>query len=217
MPAYYPAFIDVKDRTCVVIGGGDIGEEKVHKLLECGAKIVVISPDVNEGVRTLVDGDRITWVRRGYMPGDLKGAFIAIAATDQNAVNRQIAKEAEARNVLLNVVDVTHLCTFIAPSVARRGEVTVAVSTGGTSPALARTFREMLSNSRLLEYADLAPILSDARKELTRLDVKVDPDHWQVCIDENLLNMVQDGRTEEARQTLISKLLQGDVAVPADG
>ena len=217
MPAYYPAFIDVKDRTCVVIGGGDIGEEKVHKLLECGAKIVVISPDVNEGVRTLVDGDRITWVRRGYMPGDLKGAFIAIAATDQNAVNRQIAKEAEARNVLLNVVDVTHLCTFIAPSVARRGEVTVAVSTGGTSPALARTFREMLSNSRLLEYADLAPILSDARKELTRLEVKVDPDHWQACIDENLLNMVQDGRTEEARQTLISKLLQGDVAVPADG
>ena len=214
MPAYYPVFIDVSDRQCVVIGGGSIGEEKVHKLLDCGARLVVISPDVNAGVRELADSGGVTWVQRDYEPGDLKGAFIAIAATDDNKVNRLIADEANERNVLLNVVDVTHLCTFIAPSVARRGDVTIATSTGGASPALARKFREELSGSRLLEYADLTPLLSEARAELKRLRVTVDPNHWQTCITENLLDMVQAGKTEEAKNTLMSDLIDGKVASP---
>ena len=95
--------------------------------------------------------------------GDLGGAFIAVAATGDDDANEMISKEARERNVLLNVVDVTHLCTFIAPAVARRGDVTIAVSTGGASPALARKFREELSAASLLEYADLAPLLSFAR------------------------------------------------------
>ena len=214
MPAYYPVFIDVSDRQCVVIGGGSIGEEKVHKLLDCGARLVVISPYVNAGVRELADSGGVTWVQRDYEPGDLKGAFIAIAATDDNKVNRLIADEANERNVLLNVVDVTHLCTFIAPSVARRGNVTIATSTGGASPALARKFREELSGSRLLEYADLTPLLSEARAELKRLRVTVDPNHWQTCITENLLDMVQAGKTEEAKNTLMSDLIDGKVASP---
>ena len=214
MPAYYPVFIDVSDRRCVVIGGGSIGEEKVHKLLDCGARLVVISPDVSAGVRELADSGGVTWVQRDYEPGDLKGAFIAIAATDDNKVNRLIADEANERNVLLNVVDVTHLCTFIAPSVARRGDVTIATSTGGASPALARKFREELSGSRLLEYADLTPLLSEARAELKRLRVTVDPNHWQTCITENLLDMVQAGKTEEAKNTLMSDLIDGKVASP---
>ena len=216
MPAYYPAFVDVRDRRCVVIGGGDIGEEKVHKLLECGAKVMVISPKVNDGVRRLVNDDGVGWVQREYQPGDLKGAFIAIAATNDNRVNRQIATEAEERNVLLNVVDVTHLCTFIAPSVARRGDVTIAVSTGGASPALARKFREELSRTRLLEFADLTPLLAEARADLKRKGVTVHPDHWQACINEELLVMVQAGRTEEARKTLMSNLLNGRSATSAD-
>ena len=215
MPAYYPVFIDVRDRTCVVVGGGNIGEEKVSKLLDCGAKVLVISPEVTERVRNLVDDDNVTWTQRGYRPGDLKGAFIAIAATDDSKVNERIAAEAEERNVLLNVVDVTHLCTFIAPSVVRKGDVTIAVSTGGTSPALARKFREELSRSPLLDLADLTPLLSDARAELKKIGAKVDPDHWQECIDEDLLHMVQAGRMEEARETLMSNLLGRSLAAPA--
>jgi siroheme synthase-like protein len=216
LPAYYPVFINVADRRCVVIGGGNIGEEKVHRLLDCGAAVVVISPEVNDGVRTLAGDGKITWHQRAYRTGDLEGAFIAIAATDDNTVNRAISAEAEERNVLLNVVDVTHLCTFIAPSVARRGDVTIAISTGGASPALARKFREELTDSRILEYADLAPLLSEARGELKRSGVKVEPSYWQQCIDESLLAMVQAGRTEEARQELMSRLLQGTVAASAD-
>ena len=215
MPAYYPVFIDVRDRTCVVVGGGNIGEEKVSKLLDCGAKVLVISPEVTERVRNLVDDDNVTWAQRGYRPGDLAGAFIAIAATDDSKVNQRIAAEAKERNVLLNVVDVTHLCTFIAPSVVSKGDVTIAVSTGGTSPALARKFREELTRSPLLDLADLTPLLSDARAELKRTGAKVDPDHWQECIDEDLLHMVQAGRMEEARETLMSNLLGRTLAAPA--
>ncbi|MCH8205652.1 MAG: bifunctional precorrin-2 dehydrogenase/sirohydrochlorin ferrochelatase [Chloroflexi bacterium] len=212
MPNYYPVFINVKDRRCVVIGGGAIGEEKVRRLLECDGGVVVVSPEVTPGVRELADAGEVTWFRREYQPGDLEGAILAIAATDDNSVNRRIAKEAEERNVLLNVVDVTHLCTFIAPSVARRGSVTVATSTSGASPALARMFRERLTASRLLEYADLAPLLSEARTELMSKGVKVAPDHWQTCITEELLDMVQAGRSDEAKRTLMSDLLNGHVA-----
>ena len=212
MPTYYPVFINVENRRCIVIGGGNIGEERGVKLLESDAKVVVIAPEVNSGVQELVDDDRVTWHQRGYQAGDLEGAFIAIAATDDNTVNRKIAKEAEDRNVLLNVVDVTHLCTFIAPSVARRGQVTIATSTGGASPALARKFREELTNSRILEYADLAPLLSDARNELKLTNIKVSNDHWQTCITEELLDMVQSGKTDDAKSKLMTNLLSESVS-----
>ena len=213
MPRYYPVFIDVKRRRCVVIGGGNIGQEKVEKLIDCDADVVVISPQVNAPVRERADAGALTWVRRAYRPGDLEAAFIAIAATDDNEVNQQIAREAEERNVLLNVVDVTHLCTFIAPSVTTRGEVTIATSTGGASPALARTFREKLSTSRILEYADLAPLLSDARLELRRKGIRVAPDHWQTQITEELLDLVQAGETQEARRMLMDGLVAGSTSI----
>ena len=207
-------FIDVNKRRCVIIGGGNIGQEKVEKLLECDADVFVISPEVNPLVEDLASSQQISWDKREYQQGDLEGAFIAIAATDDNTVNRQIAKEAEDRNVLLNVVDVTHLCTFIAPSVARRGEVTIATSTGGASPALARTFREKLTTSRILEYADLAPILAQARAELVQRGVKVVPDHWQIQITDGLLNLVQSNKSDEAYKILMDGLLSEATPIP---
>lgn len=215
MPAYYPAFIDVKNRCCVVIGGGNIGEEKVVKLLDCHADVVVISPEVNEGVRALADDGRIVWHKREYAAGDLRDAFIAIAATDENAVNRAIAKEATERNVLLNVVDVTHLCTFIAPSVAIRGDVTVAASTGGASPALARKFRELLDGSPiesshpLMDYAELTPLLADVRAEIRGKGITLATDHWQACITDSLLDTVLAGDYDGARATLLADIMKG--------
>ena len=223
MPTYYPVFIDVKGRNCIIIGGGNIGEEKVHKLLDCEAKITVISPEVNADVQELVDNDRLFWHQREYRQGDLEGAFIAIASTDNNDVNRQIAKEAEERNVLLNVVDVTHLCTFIAPAVARRGDVTIAASTGGTSPALARKFRELLNGSSieaghaLMDYAELAPLLADARAEIREKGITLLTDHWQACITDNLVDMVMDGKYGEAREIVMTDLMKGTTCDCSDG
>lgn len=215
MPAYYPAFIDVKGRCCVVIGGGAIGEEKVVKLMDCHANVVVISPAVNDAVRQLAADGKVVWRQRKYESGDLKDAFIAIAATNDNAVNRAIAKEAETRNVLLNVVDVTHLCTFIAPSVAIRGDVTVAASTGGASPALARKFRELLDGSpidsshALMDYAELTPLLADARAEIRGKGITLFTDHWQACITDRLLDAVLAGEYAEARAALMADLYAG--------
>jgi siroheme synthase-like protein len=158
-----------------------------------------------------------------YQSGDLSGAFICIAATDDNAVNREIAKEAEERNVLLNVVDVTPLCTFIAPAVSRRGEVTLAASTGGASPALARKFREVLNGSPIesrhpvMDYADLAPILADARAEIRGKGITLLTDHWQTCITDRLLDMVQDGKYDEARVILLQDLMEGTSCDCTDG
>ncbi len=223
MPVFYPAFLDVKDRKCLVIGGGNIGEEKVQKLLECEAKVIVISPEVNLGVSDLARDSRIEWRRRTYQAGDLSEAFICIAATDDNAVNREVAKEAKERNVLLNVVDVTSLCTFIAPAVSRRGEVTLAASTGGASPALARKFREVLNGSPIesshpvMEYADLAPLLADARAEIRGKGITLFTDHWQACITDKLVDMVQDGEYDEARVILLQDLIAGTTCDCTDG
>ena len=217
MPLYYPVFLDLRGRRVVVIGGGAMGEEKVTRLLPYEAQVVVVSRDVTDEVAELADGGKIEWVRRPYRRGDLDGAFIAIVAdTSDDAVNHAVSEEARQRNVPLNVADVTDLCTWITPSVARRGEVIVATSTGGASPALARRFREILngecrldSRHELMDFADLAPLLSDARKQLLDNGIRLNLDHWQACLTDELIDLVQSGDIERASQVLVDSLLVG--------
>ena len=208
MPGYYPAFLDVRKRKCIIIGGGQIAERKVHSLLERDANVIVFSPEATSGIEALAQEGRITWERRKFISGDLMGAFLAIAATDDTSVNKKVAAEAEQLNVLLNVVDVTHLCTFIAPAEVKRGDVTIAISTGGASPALARKFREELSRSPILKYADLAPLLSWARMDLKKRGIQVHPDQWQRCLTEDLVDLVQQDKMDQARDVLMSGLTE---------
>ncbi len=217
MPLYYPVFLDLRERRVVVVGGGAMGEEKVTRLLPYEAKVVVVSPDVTDEVSELADDGKIEWVRRPYRSGDLDGAFIAIVAdTSDDAVNQAVSEEAGERNVPLNVADVTHLCTWITPSVARRGDVIVATSTGGASPALARRFREILngecrleSRHELMDFADLAPLLSEARLQLLEKGIRLNLDHWQACLTDELIDLVQAGDIERAREVLMDSLLVG--------
>lgn len=201
-----------------------MGEEKVTRLMPYGPRVAVVSPDVTDEVSKLADDGKIEWTRRRYRPGDLEGAFIAIVAdTSDDVVNRAVSEEARERNIPLNVADVTDLCTWITPSVARRGEVVVATSTGGASPALARRFREMLngtsrvrSRHKLMDFADLAPLLSDARKELLGRGIRLNLDHWQACLTDELIDLVQAGQTELARRVLMDNLLKGTTCGCAD-
>ena len=217
MPLYYPVFLDLRGRRVVVIGGGAMGEEKVTRLMPYGAQVVVVSPDVTDEVSKLAQDGQVEWTRRLYRGGDLEGAFIAIVAdTSDDAVNHAVSEEARQRNVPLNVADVTDLCTWITPSVARRGEVIVATSTGGASPALARRFREILngtsrtpSRHELMDFADLAPLLSDARKQLLDKGIRLNLDHWQACLTDELIDLVQAGQIEQAKQVLMDSLLVG--------
>jgi len=216
-PAYYPVYLDLRGRRVVLVGGNVNAVKKVRGLLVCGPDLVVIAPELEDEIRAHADAGRLTWVKRGYQRGDLEGAFLAMVAdTSDEAVNQAVYDEARERNVTVNVEDVTHLCTFIAPSVVRRGDVAVAVSTGGASPALARKFREVLSGTSavrtrhgIMEFADLAPLLSDARLELKRRGVAVSNEHWQACLTDELVDMVQAGRTDEARRSLMERLESG--------
>ena len=212
MAPYYPVYLDVKERCCVIVGGGPIAEGKIAALLECGAQIRMISPEVTDEIQDMADTGVLRLEKREYLDGDLEGAFIAIAATDDSSLNRRIAQEAEERNVPLNVVDVTHLCTFIAPAVVRRGEVTAAISTGGLSPALARKLREELQASPALDYADMAPMLSEVRLELRQEGTAVDADHWQTCLNRDVLALYYKDRYA-AKKALKEALLQGPASV----
>ena len=209
MAPYYPVYLDLKERSCVVIGGGGVAERKIQSLLECGARVTIISPEVTPIVRERASTGEVVWEAREYVDGDLRGAFVAVAATDRRNVNEAIADEATRERAILNVVDDPDLCTFIAPAVVRRGDVTVALSTGGASPALARKIREELEANEALEYAHLAGILSSARKELKRRRVQVHPDRWQECITGDLVTLVKAGQSERALEQLMCRLLEG--------
>lgn len=204
---YYPVYLDLEGRRAVVIGGGEVAERKVENLLEAGAKVTLISPEATPRMEYLAGQGLIRWERRPYREGDLQGAFLAIAATDDQQVNRSVHREAAAGNILLNVVDVTHLCNFIAPSIVHRGAVTVAISTAGMSPALARKLRVELSSSPALDYAELAELLSEVRLELKKRRITVDPERWQACLDRELLHLYMSGDREGARQRLMEGLV----------
>ena len=209
--------MDLRGRRCVVIGGGPTGEEKVERLVDFGADVVVFSPKVTRKVRAMDEEGTLSWHRRRYSRGDLEGAFIAIVADNRdNDLNEEVSREATERNVPLNVNDVTHLCTWIAPSMVRNGDVIIAASTGGSSPALARKLREELAGTsrtgsrvRAIEYGDLAPLLSEVRTELLDRGIRPKPDHWQASITEELMDMVRSGEVERARAKLMSSLMIG--------
>ncbi len=142
---YYPTFLDLRGRACVIVGGGDVAYGKVIGLLPCGAEVQVISPEVHPGIARLAARGTIRWTRRTYHPGDLAGAGLAIAATDDTALNTAVHAEAVRERVLVNVVDVPEQCQFVAGAVFRRGRLQVSISTGGASPALAARLKRELN------------------------------------------------------------------------
>lgn len=203
---YYPVFLNMQGQLCVVIGGGEVAERKVQALLEAGAVVTLIAPECTDGLVAMTSDSSVTWHQRTYETGDLEGAFIAIAATDDRAVNETVTKEATERNTPLNVVDVTDLCTFIAPSVIHRGPVTLAISTGGMGPALARKLRQELEGNDALAFADMAEIVADVRAELKARALTVDPEGWQAALNTEVLGLYQSGQQTQARERMIELL-----------
>ena len=156
---FYIACLKLTGRRCLVVGGGDIGLEKVEGLLACDAKVVLVAPEAIEPLRELAAEGSIEWERREYRPEDLERTFIAIAATNDTDVNIAVCEDAERRAMLVNIVDVPPLCNFILPAIVRTGPLAIAISTAGASPALAKRIKRQIAE----EYARLAVILNDAR------------------------------------------------------
>lgn len=153
---HYPVFLDVRGRECLIVGGGDVAYGKVMGLLPCGARIRVVSPEVHSGIARLAQGGKITWERRRYRSGDIGGAFLAIAATDDTALNNLVYDEAVEARALCNVVDVPERCQFIAAAIVRRGPIVAAISTSGSSPAFAARLKRDLGRVWGPEYGQVA-------------------------------------------------------------
>ena len=208
MSTYYPIFLNIQGKKCVVVGGGEVAERKARALVEQGASVTVISARVSDGLTQLAEQGIIELSLRDYQPGDLENALIAIAATDDPKVNMDVVREGQERGVLTNVVDAPEHSDFIVPSLLRRGDVSIAVSTGGKSPALARRIRTELEQSLAPEYASLALLVSQVRQELNRDGIYVDGNAWQESLDlEPLLDMLKKGEFEQAKEKLLSDLL----------
>ena len=205
--AFYPVFLNISRKKCVVVGGGQVARRKVRALLEHGASVEVISPDPCPELNKLVETGEVKVLRRRYQAGDLQGAFLAIAATDNSEINQQVIKEAQGKAVLVNAVDDAENSDFIVPSYLRRGDMTIAVSTAGRSPALARKIRARLEKELGDEYASLVNLIGEVRAEARRQGIKVSGDDWQEALDLDLMiGLLKKGDVEKARASLLENL-----------
>src|SRR2546423_4206734 len=204
MTAFYPVFLDLRGRRAVVIGGGAVAEQKVRGLTAAGGHGTVVSPDVSPGLTGLAAGGAIELGRRSYHGGDLAGAWLAIAATDDRAVNAAVWAEAERLGVPLNAVDDLEHCSFIAPAIHREGDITVAVSTGGKSPALAVRLRQRIARLVGRVEARLCALLGELRPELaTRVpDVRARTALWYEIVDSDVIDHLRRGDVEGARRRI---------------
>ena len=207
MSDYYPIMLNVRDQRCVVIGGGEVAERKVIAFLECGAAVCVISPNISPELRRLCDDRQIQVINRDYRTGDLSNALVAIAATDDPNVNASVFSEGKEKGILTNVVDDPEKSTFIVPSMLRRGDLLISISTSGRSPALARKIRTELEQQYGPEYALLAEIISEVRSEIKDGGIHVDSETWQKSMNiDKLLALLRKGDAKGAKEQLITAL-----------
>jgi precorrin-2 dehydrogenase/sirohydrochlorin ferrochelatase len=160
---FYIACLRLTGRRCVVVGGGEVGLEKVEGLLACDGDVVLVAPEAVPELQELAAEGSIRWLRREYRTGDLERTFIAIAATDDTDTNVRVYEDAERRAMLVNVVDVPPLCNFILPAIVRTGPLAIAISTAGASPALAKRIKRQIADEFGEEYARLAILLNEVR------------------------------------------------------
>ncbi|HDL86321.1 MAG TPA: bifunctional precorrin-2 dehydrogenase/sirohydrochlorin ferrochelatase [Candidatus Acetothermia bacterium] len=199
----YPIFlVKLQDKCCILVGGGDVAERKVHSLLEVEARVTVISPSLTVGLQQLVEEGRVELVLREYQRGDLAEAFLVIGATDDADTNEQVWQEAVERGLLVNIVDDLARCNFIVPSLVRRGNLCLAISTGGKSPALAKRLRERLEAEFGPEYAEFVALLGDLRERVKAKypESKERVAIWYRLVDSDIVELIRQGRDDLVRQ-----------------
>ena len=203
---YYPVFLDVADHPCLVVGGGPVAEGKVAGLLAAGARVTVVSPTVTARLAGWAAEGRVLHLAREYRAGDVEGRRLALVATDDATVTRAVVADGRARSVWVNAADQPARCDFILPAVIRRGRLTVAVSTGGASPAAARAIREELEGYLTEDHAALVELAAEAREDLRRRGVSPGPARWRGALDERLRRLIAGRRYRRARARLAGSL-----------
>jgi uroporphyrin-III C-methyltransferase/precorrin-2 dehydrogenase/sirohydrochlorin ferrochelatase len=204
--SYYSVALNLVGRRCLVVGGGPVAARKLDALAEAEAATVVVAPTVSARMAAAASRHGVEIVQRAFVESDLDGAFLVIAATSDRAVNQRVAEAARLRGILVNSADDPANCDFVLPAVVRRGNVHVAVTTGGRSPALARHLRERLEAEIPIGYAALAEVVARVRAAVRSEGVAIDPASWQEAIQEDVLTLAEQGRVAEAASLLRSRL-----------
>jgi uroporphyrin-III C-methyltransferase/precorrin-2 dehydrogenase/sirohydrochlorin ferrochelatase len=204
---YFAAFLDLLHQRVVVVGGGSVATTKVRALLPCRPHpLVVIAPRASAEIRRAAARGDLVWHARPYATGDLQGAVLAFGATDDRAENARVAADARALAIRVLAVDDVPNCDFIAPALVRRGDVTIAISTNGRSPAMARRTRERLERTLPPYWADLLDVAASARERLGQTRSLIDPEDWQRALDGDVEQLAARGELAEATELLLRKL-----------
>ncbi len=203
---FYPIFVDLTGRRCVVIGGGPVAERKVDGLLAAEAAVTVIAPRLTARLQALAADGRLEHVARDYAPGDLAGCALAFVATDGGAINAAVAREGRERGVWVNAADDPARCDFILPAVLRRGRLAVAVATGGASPALSSAVRDRLARHLGEEYGVLSEVVADVRREIRAGGLRPSAGAWRAALGPDLTRLLARGRRGDARARLLARL-----------
>ncbi len=208
---YYPVNLDIRNRNCLVVGGGAVGTRKVDTLLSCGAKVTVVSLDASENLRTLSRCGNIRLERRPYRASDLDGMFLVIGATDDETLNRQVHADAEQRNMLCNIADRPEVCNFILPAIVKRGDLVIAVSTSGKSPAFAKRVKKRLETQFGEEHETFLLLMGSIRKVLLKESHEPEAHKpiFERLISGNLLELIQQGQIREIDALLFEILGPG--------
>jgi precorrin-2 dehydrogenase/sirohydrochlorin ferrochelatase len=204
--SYYPIFLDLQGRRCIVIGGGAVAERKVEGLLAAGAEITVVSPETSEGLRLLLAQRSLKHLPRKYQHGDLAGYALAFVAIDDGATAAAVFSEARAAGVWINCADAPSCCDFILPAVIRRGQLAVAISSGGASPAATRAIREEFESHLTEELAQLVQTASEVRADLRQRSIHARAESWNEALKREFRLLLRQGKAAEAKQLLLTQL-----------
>ncbi len=205
---YYPAFLDVSGRHCLVVGGGAVGTRKVRTLLECGARVTVISTAFSPELEELSAAGRVALKSEPYRAGDLEGMFLVIGATDDEELNRRVSEDAARRNMLCNIADRPEACSFILPAIVTRGDLVIAISTSGKSPAFAKHLRRRLQGEFGPEYARFLEIMGAVRRRLLAAEHAPEAHRplFEALIEGGLVELIREG-DEEKIDALLEEIL----------
>jgi precorrin-2 dehydrogenase / sirohydrochlorin ferrochelatase len=207
MSRFYPLYLDIKGKKCVIVGGGKVAYRKACSLKEAGADVTVISPDI---CPEMSNEKELTLINKSYDESCLDGAMLVIAATDDEGVNKKVSLDAGKRNIIVNVVDRPELCTFIVPATVKRGELCISISTGGASPALAKNIREELEAVFGPEYGEYINLLTRMR-DIAMSDVKDNAKRRRVLqrlAEKDILEILKTKGTEEAEAKMREIIFQ---------
>jgi precorrin-2 dehydrogenase/sirohydrochlorin ferrochelatase len=204
---YYPVFLDIKDKKCVIVGGGEVAARKAERLLDCGAKVFVISPNLSPELAALKEKKIISHIAAEYTVNLIEGAALIIGATDDEKTNARISNDARGKGIPVNIVDDPQKCDFILPSVVQRGDLAITIGTGGKSPALARHMREEMEARYGKEYEILLNILGKLRVKMEK-KTGIGKDWFKSLLAAGILDSIKDKDIKKVKE--IVKIITGE-------